>query len=90
MAGTKLAPATREGNRLEMLRRLALKLARQLDAGVEDKSLASIARQYRETIREIEEIEGAVKTDDEIDELLSARAADGKPGAVRKNRTAVS
>ena len=40
----------------------------------------------RETIYEIEEIEGKEGNGDEISELLSARQADGKPGAVRKAR----
>ena len=41
---------------------------------------------YRETIREIEEIEGNDGAD-EISEILGKRDADGKPGAVRKDRT---
>jgi gluconate kinase len=46
-------------------------------------TLPALARQYRETIREIEEIEGAETDGDEIAEILSGREADGKPGAVR-------
>lgn len=49
----------------------------------DQKSLAGIARQYRETIREIEEIEGNIDNDDDIAKLLSRRDADGKTGAVR-------
>lgn len=45
-----------------------------------------MAKQYRETIREIEEIEGVSADGDEISEILTNREADGKPGAVRKNR----
>ena len=37
----------------------------------------------RETIKEIEEIKGMEKDDDEIGEILSARKADGKPDTVR-------
>ncbi len=53
------------------------------------RDLASLSRQYRETIREIEEIEGGVREDDEIGQILAERGADGKSGAVRKNRAKV-
>ena len=49
----------------------------------------ALAKQYRETVREIEEIEGAESNGDEIGEILSIRQAAGKPGAVRKNRAGV-
>lgn len=52
------------------------------------RTFASLARQYRETIREIEEIEGNDGAD-EISEILGKRDADGKPGAVRKDRSKV-
>lgn len=51
------------------------------------QTIAAIAKQYRETLKEIEEIEGAEQNDDEIAEILSARESDGKPGAVRPNRS---
>ena len=41
------------------------------------------AKQYRETIKEIEEIRGVADDDDEIGRILSTREADGKSGAVR-------
>ena len=47
------------------------------------KSLSGIARQYRETLKEIEEIEGTEDDDDDIAKLLAQRDADGKAGAVR-------
>ena len=53
------------------------------------KSVASIAKQYRETLAEIEALEGNVKQDDEIGELLKSRQANGKSNAVRKDRTAL-
>lgn len=68
--------------RLEKLRVLETQLAAALEEA-EVKEVASLARQYRETIREIEEIEGAQDDDDEISRILSERAAAGKPGAVR-------
>lgn len=89
MSYRKLTTATRSGSRLEKLKTLAGILARQIDYPGEKDNVASLARQYRETIREIEEIEGGESPDDEIDEILSGREADGKPGAVRKNRAGV-
>ena len=49
----------------------------------ETKELAALARQYRETLKEIEEIEGADQNDDDIAEILAGREAAGKAGAVR-------
>lgn len=72
--------------RLEKLKELEALLHTKMQFA-DSKSLASIARQYRETIREIEEIEGVPNDGDEIAEILSERKLDGKPGAVRKDRT---
>lgn len=61
-------------------------LEKELRGGIETcetKELASLAKQYRETIREIEEIEGADTDGDEITKLLSSRESAGKPGAIR-------
>ena len=69
-------------SRLEKLRALEAHLSAALDEA-ETKEVAALARQYRETIREIEEIEGAENNDDDISEILSERAAAGKSGAVR-------
>lgn len=81
--------ATGDGDRLEMLQKLARMLAKRLDQGVDDKSLASVAKQYRDTVREIDELKSAKGGgDEEIDELMQARAAKGRPGAVRKARNA--
>lgn len=81
---------TATSGRLEQLKALAALLADNIDICADAKALPSLAKQYRETIREIEEIEGAVSDGDEISEILTARKADGKSGAVRKNRTGVS
>ena len=67
-------------DRLQKLKELECRLLDVMD-DCDSKSLASIARQYRETIREIEELEGAGATDDGISEILSARKADGDTGA---------
>ena len=75
-------------SRLEKLKRLEEDRYKLLSKA-NSRSYASLARQYRETLREIEEIEGGESTDDEIGEILSEREADGKPGAVRKNRSRV-
>lgn len=66
-----------------MLKALALVLADQIDSGLPPKDLGPIAKQYRETINEIEQIEGVNDKDDEIGEILSERKADGKSGTVR-------
>jgi hypothetical protein len=69
-------------DRLDKLKNLEARLLAAMSEE-DGKSLAPLARQYRETIREIEEIEGAEENGDEIAEILSEREVDGKPGAVR-------
>lgn len=53
------------------------------------RSVAAIAKQYRETIKEIEDIEGTGSPDDEISRVLAEVEADGQPRSVRKNRSEV-
>ena len=77
---------------IEKTRIIRLKdLRDRLEEAIENcesmRDLAALSKQYRETIREIEELEGAVPDDDEIEGILTERSADGKPGAVRKDRT---
>ncbi len=55
--------------RLEKLKELESRLYEAMDS-CESKSLAPIAKQYRDTIKEIEEIEGT-NTDDEIGQILA-------------------
>lgn len=74
--------------RLDKLKALEAQLYVAMD-GADIRTLPVLARQYRETIREIDEIEGTDKDGDEISEILAERAADGKAGAIRKNRTKV-
>lgn len=69
--------------RAEQLKELLLVLAEQIDSKPGARDMASLARQYRETLKEIEEIEGADDNDDDIGQLLAQRDADGKAGAVR-------
>lgn len=69
--------------RLEKLQELEAKLYIQLQTA-ESRSVAAIAKQYRETIKEIEEIEGADNGENEIEKILGG--GNGVPGAVRKDR----
>lgn len=68
--------------RLEKLKELEIILRENMEK-CEQKNLPALAKQYRETLKEIEEIEGTEDNDDDIAELLAQRDADGKAGAVR-------
>ena len=83
MGYRKLLSATRRGTRLEQLETLAAILSKQIDNPSEKDNVASLARQYRETIREIEEIEGTESNDDEIADIFQKRGDNGDAGAVR-------
>lgn len=78
-----LTEIVNNGTRLEQLRELLEILADEIDKRPGARDLAQLSRQYRETLKEIEEIEGAEQNDDDISEILSERAAAGKSGAVR-------
>lgn len=80
---------TARGTLLEKLKQLAKVLAANIDGCDDPKNLPQLAKQYRETIREIEEIEGAADNGDEVSEILAERQNDGKPGAVRTHRAGV-
>ena len=69
-------------SRLEQLKELLLIIAEEIDSKPGSRDLASLARQYRETIKEIEEIEGATP-DDEIAGILSERESNGESRTVR-------
>lgn len=75
-------------DRLEKLKELEAKLCVAMEEA-DHRTLAPIAKQYRETIREIAEIEGVEDTDDEISDILQSREAAGVSGTVRKNRAKV-
>ena len=83
-----ISEANRKENRLGKLKALAELLAEQMDKVKYAKDLPPLAKQYRETIREIEELDGD-KEEDEISDILGKRAADGKSGAVRKDKSKV-
>lgn len=69
--------------RAEQLRELLQILAKEIDDGPGARDMASLVKQYRETLKELEEIEGLDGKEDEISQLLSKRESDGKSGAVR-------
>lgn len=73
------------GTRLEQLRGLLARLGRAIDdcGATGDGNMATLARQYRETLREISELEGDGEENDPIAAIASRRDSDGKPGAVR-------
>ena len=68
--------------RLEKLQELEKDLKALMDKA-NSRSFAPLAKQYRDTLREIEEIEGTDGSEDEITQILGQRESDGKPGAVR-------
>lgn len=70
------------------LKALAELLAEEMDKVKYSKDLPPLAKQYRETIREIEELDGD-KEEDEISDILEKRLADGKSGAVRKDKSKI-
>ncbi len=87
----KLQTAAKKDNHLDQLKTLSVILAKAIDETQDNpERLAPLAKQYRETVREIEEIEGANAGDDEIGNIIANREADGKPGAVRPDRSIVS
>lgn len=73
-------------DRLTKLKELETKLANALDECEGDK-VAPIAKQYRETLREIEELEGQKGNTNDIADILRKRQVNGLPGSVRKSKS---
>ena len=73
-------------SRLDKLKELEAVLQNALMV-VDCDKIAPIAKQYRETVREIDEIEGLKGNTDEISEILSRRSADGVTGSISKNHS---
>ena len=74
-------------DRLTKLKELEARLASALDECEGDK-VAPIAKQYRETLREIDEIEGVKgNNNDDISDILRKRQTDGLPGAIRQSKS---
>ena len=67
----RMVDVTKDGTRLEQLRALALVIADTIDMGDESHSMAQLARQYRETIREIAELEAEYDDGDIISQLIA-------------------
>lgn len=72
--------------RLEKLKNLEKNLE-DLMAKANSRTFAQLARQYRETIKEIEDIEGTEAKDDEIEEILQRKQSDGTARTVRPHRS---
>ena len=66
--------------RIEQLKELLLILAKEIDDKPGARDMASLVKQYRETVKEIEEIEGSGEQEDEIAKLLGDN---GGPRPVR-------
>ena len=69
----KMKSVTARNDRLLQLKELAKVLAGSIDSCNDPKALPPLAKQYRETIREIEEIEGATNHGDEVSDILGER-----------------
>ena len=67
---TNISDATSGFVRLDALKALAEYLAKELDRCTDQKLVAGLARQYRETIAEIDAIEGGADDDDEIAAII--------------------
>lgn len=77
-------------DRKERLIELRDKLHDAIERCESMRDLPPLARQYRETLTEIEEIEGSGADEhDELNDILRHRELNGLPGAVRQNRSAV-
>lgn len=74
-------------SRLFQLKELLAVLASAIDDKPGARDLAQLCKQYRETLKEIEEIEGNESEEDEIAKLLGE--SNGVPGPVRKNNTEI-
>ena len=58
--------------RLEQLKALAEILADKINSDPGARDMAQLAKQLRETLKEIEEIEGVTNGEDEIDKILNS------------------
>ena len=69
-----MSAVTDTGDRAAQLRELARTLALWMDSCESARDMASLARQYRETIRELEDI-GGIDAEDGLAQIISRRAA---------------
>ena len=84
---SSLYKASKTGKRLDSLLELRDVLAVAIDECESMRDLAALSKQYRETLTEIDIIQGVTGDDDEISTLLQSRSDNGLAGAVRKTRT---
>lgn len=79
--------AAEHGTRLEQLRELLIRIGGKIDECMDGEGIgkmAPLAKQYRETLKEITELEkDGGEPDDPIAAITSRRESAGKPGAVR-------
>ena len=73
--------------RLEKLKRLEDDIY-ELMQKANSRTYSSLAKQYRETIKEIEEIEGSDNGEDEIAKLIG-ECTDGQSRSVRPDRSKI-
>lgn len=71
-----LRSATRNGDEREQLETLAYKLARAIDEN-KGHGMASLAREYRETVRAIADLGGEEVVDDPIGRIVSSHGPSG-------------
>ena len=60
------------GTRLDQLKNLAEILADKINDDPGARDLAGLSKQYRETLKEIEELEGSDGSEDEIDSIINS------------------
>lgn len=73
-------------DRLTKLKDLEARLKVALDE-CEDEKIAPLAKQYRETLREIYELEDSKGNTNDIADILRKRQVNGLPGSVRKSKS---
>lgn len=67
---SQLEESANGSDRLEQLKKLSMILAENINVCDSMRDLAALARQYRETIREIDELENGEDTNDEIAAII--------------------
>ena len=66
----RMTDATEDFALLEGLKALATQLAHEIDVCTDQKLMAGLARQYRETMTQIDTIEGGADDDDQIATII--------------------
>lgn len=72
-----MVEVTRDGTRQEQLRMLSLVIAERIDNGGDSHSMAQLSRQYRETLRELAELESDDDNSDPIAGIIASRVEKG-------------